>query len=67
MAKLKCYVVLYLSRGEMRTRTCPDGPWDYYGNALACRNKFFADSPDVTSCWIQETTGKSRGKVLKRP
>lgn len=62
----KCYVVLYKFRGELRTRTCEDGPWDYYRNALGHRNWFFGHSPSVVACWIQETAGENRGKRLER-
>jgi hypothetical protein len=66
MKKPKCYVVLYKFRGETRQRTCEDGPWDYYCNAIEHRNWFFGHSPDVTECWIQETAGEDRGKRLTR-
>jgi hypothetical protein len=66
MKEPKCYVVLYRFRGEEQTRTCEDGPWDYYHNAIEHRNWFFGHSPDVISCWIQETHGPYRGKLLER-
>jgi hypothetical protein len=66
MKETKCYYVRYCNRGDKQTRTCLNGPWDYYRNAIRCRNLFFEQSPDMVACWIEESNGPSRGKRLER-
>ena len=69
MKEPKCYYVRYYNRGDKEARTHENGPWDYYHNALWCRNQFFEQTSGVVACWIQESPklcGPTRGKMLRR-
>lgn len=72
MLREQYFVRFQVYPGWTNTASIPDNGFDRKRDALAARNKFFADHPRVGACWIEaclEESGRTLcryGSILRR-